>query len=120
MLAEDAETTHSGTPPLAQGLSRLISSLPFCFSPPPFLPLSQTLATCERIHRVPIPLAYSRHTSRFLIVYLILAPVYLWSVVGYGAMVFAPLTVFLLMGIDQIGVRAEQGALAKRPCQGRL
>jgi len=68
---------------------------------------SETLGRCERISRVPIPLSYTRHTSRFLIAYLLLLPFCFWSAMGWDALLFAPLTAFLLFGVDQIGVDLE-------------
>jgi hypothetical protein len=37
---------------------------------------------CERILRTPVPLSYSRHNSRFLIIWLTLLPFTLWDQVG--------------------------------------
>jgi predicted membrane chloride channel (bestrophin family) len=68
---------------------------------------SETLGRCERISRVPIPLAYTRHTSRFLIAWLALLPLGCWTTMGWAALLFAPLTAFLLFGVDQIGVDLE-------------
>jgi predicted membrane chloride channel (bestrophin family) len=68
---------------------------------------SETLGRCERISRVPIPLSYTRHTSRFLIAWLILLPFGCWTAMGWDALLFAPLTAFLLFGVDQIGVDLE-------------
>jgi predicted membrane chloride channel (bestrophin family) len=68
---------------------------------------AETLGRCERISRVPIPLAYTRHTSRFLIAWLALLPLGCWTTMGWAALLFAPLTAFLLFGVDQIGVDLE-------------
>jgi len=68
---------------------------------------SETLGRCERISRVPIPLSYTRHTSRFLIAWLVLLPFGCWTAMGWDALLFAPLTAFLLFGVDQIGVDLE-------------
>ena len=68
---------------------------------------SETLGRCERISRVPIPLAYTRHTSRFLIAWLLLLPFGCWSSMGWNSLLFAPLVSFLLFGVDQIGVDLE-------------
>jgi predicted membrane chloride channel (bestrophin family) len=35
-------------------------------------------AACERILKTPLPSAYTRHTSRFLIIYVTLSPILLW------------------------------------------
>ncbi len=68
---------------------------------------SETLGRCERISRVPIPLAYTRHTSRFLIAWLLLLPLGCWTWMGPEALLCAPLVAFLLLGVDQIGVDLE-------------
>jgi predicted membrane chloride channel (bestrophin family) len=68
---------------------------------------SEALGRCERISRVPIPLSYTRHTSRFLIAWLALLPLGCWTTMGWQALLFAPLTAFLLFGVDQIGVDLE-------------
>lgn len=41
---------------------------------------------CERILRTPVPLSYSRHNSRFLIIWLTLLPFTLWDQVGSGTL----------------------------------
>ena len=68
----------------------------------------EVLGRCERISRVPIPLSYSRHTSRFLSAWAFLLPLELFSNGGGSALLFAPLITFLLFGVDQIGVQLEQ------------
>ena len=68
----------------------------------------EVLGRCERINRVPIPLSYTRHTSRFLIAWLLLLPLGLWNSVHEEAFFLAPLMTFLIMGVDQIGVQLEQ------------
>lgn len=68
----------------------------------------EVLGRCERINRVPIPLSYTRHTSRFLISWLLLLPLGMWNSVHFEALLFAPLITFLLFGVDQIGVQLEQ------------
>lgn len=57
--------------------------------------------------RPPVPLSYTRHTSRFLMAWLLVLPFYLCTAVGWDALVFAPLSCFLLFGVDQIGVDLE-------------
>ena len=79
-----------------------------------------TLGRCERISRVPIPLSYTRHTSRFLIAWLALLPFGCWTTMQWDALLFAPLTAFLLFGIDEIGVQLEARARAhSRACAGQ-
>jgi ion channel-forming bestrophin family protein len=45
--------------------------------------LSSQLAACERIVKQPVPLSYSRHTSRFLTVYLLTLPLTLIPLLGW-------------------------------------
>ncbi|KAI8464599.1 MAG: Bestrophin, RFP-TM, chloride channel-domain-containing protein [Monoraphidium minutum] len=66
------------------------------------------LGGCERILRTPIPLSYTRHTSRFLIIWLTLLP---FSLVGSCGLATIPLSIviaFLLLGIEEIGVSIEE------------
>merc|ERR1711976_389165 len=42
------------------------------------------VGACERILRTPIPVSYTRHTSRILILYLGLLPMALWSMCGWA------------------------------------
>ena len=68
----------------------------------------EVLGRCERINRVPIPLSYTRHTSRFLITWLLLLPLGLWNSVHEEAFFLSPLATFFILGVDQIGVQLEQ------------
>eukprot|EP00884_Botryococcus_braunii_P010537 jgi/Botrbrau1/19485/Bobra.0749s0001.1 len=40
--------------------------------------MADSIGACERILRTPIPLSYTRHTSRFLVIFLFLLPFQLW------------------------------------------
>jgi predicted membrane chloride channel (bestrophin family) len=53
---------------------------------------------CERILRTPIPLSYTRHTSRFLIIWLTLMPFTLWNTCGWAMAPVACVVAFLLLG----------------------
>ena len=89
-----------------QVLSRLVRAAPPEEQPPlrdALAAFSEALGRCERISRVPIPLSYTRHTSRFLIAWLALLPFGCWTAMSWQALFFAPLTAFLLFGVDQIG-----------------
>jgi hypothetical protein len=48
-----------------------------------------------------------RHASRFLIAWLLLLPFGCWTAMGWDALLFAPLTAFLLFSVDQIGIKLE-------------
>jgi putative membrane protein len=70
--------------------------------------LEDVCGSCERILKTPIPLSYTRHTSRFMIVWLSLLPFALWDSCGYGMI---PLTVaisLLTLGVEEIGVIIEE------------
>ena len=62
---------------------------------------------CERIYKTPIPAAYTRHTSRFLMTFLFFSPIMLWGSTGYATLVIMPIVSFLLIGIENIGVQIE-------------
>ncbi|GAB4816315.1 hypothetical protein N2152v2_003361 [Parachlorella kessleri] len=66
------------------------------------------LGTCERILKTPIPLSYTRHTSRFMMIWLTLLPFELWGSCGWAAIPLSSLIAFLLLGIEEIGVSIEE------------
>mmetsp|Transcript_14551 Transcript_14551/g.34571 ORF Transcript_14551/g.34571 Transcript_14551/m.34571 type:complete len:293 (+) Transcript_14551:653-1531(+) len=70
--------------------------------------LEGSLTDCERILKTPIPLGYTRQTSRFLIVYLTFLPFALWDVAAWGLVPISAATAFFLLGIDEIGVQIEE------------
>jgi predicted membrane chloride channel (bestrophin family) len=70
--------------------------------------MHDVLGGCERILRTPIPVAYTRHTSRFVIIWLSVLPYALWSKVGWATVVIAPLIGVLLLGINEIGIDVEE------------
>jgi ion channel-forming bestrophin family protein len=70
--------------------------------------LNDILGGCERILRTPIPIAYTRHTSRFLIIWLTVLPFALFPKFGAGTLVVAPIIALLLAGINEIGIDVEE------------
>lgn len=70
--------------------------------------LHDLLGACERILRTPIPVAYTRHTTRCLIIWLTVMPYALWGNLGWATLVVAPLISFLLAGINEIGIDVEE------------
>ena len=48
--------------------------------------LGECVSACERIFNTPIPLAYSRHTSRFLVLYVSTLPLALVHVFGWATL----------------------------------
>ncbi|KXZ52338.1 hypothetical protein GPECTOR_10g970 [Gonium pectorale] len=70
--------------------------------------LSQALGACEKILRNPIPLSYTRHTSRFLILWLLWLPVALWGKAGWCVVPVEAILTYLLLGIDEIAIQMEE------------
>ncbi|KIY95166.1 hypothetical protein MNEG_12797 [Monoraphidium neglectum] len=66
------------------------------------------LGTCERLLRTPIPLSYTRHTSRFLVIWLALLPFTLFGSLGLATPPLCLMIAFLLLGIEEIGVSIEE------------
>ncbi|MEW5299050.1 MAG: hypothetical protein WDW36_002100 [Sanguina aurantia] len=66
------------------------------------------LGGCERLLRTPIPLSYTRHTARFLILWLSFLPLGLWDKYHWAMLPVTALIGFLLLGIDEIGVQIEE------------
>ncbi len=56
------------------------------------------LGGCERILRTPIPLYYTRHTSRFMMIWLTLLPFALWPTCAWGTVPLSGIIAFLLLG----------------------
>ncbi|KAF5842132.1 Bestrophin/UPF0187 [Dunaliella salina] len=67
-----------------------------------------TLGMCERIMRTPLPLTYTRHSSRFLFVYINVIPFAMYPAFGWGCIPIAIMISALLLGIDEIGVQIEE------------
>ncbi|GLC46179.1 hypothetical protein PLESTB_001198100 [Pleodorina starrii] len=63
---------------------------------------------CERIFKTPIPPAYARHTSRFLMLYVVTSPVLLWPSTRWLTPLVAVVIAFLLLGVENIGVQVEE------------
>lgn len=70
--------------------------------------LHDLLGASERILRTPIPVAYTRHTTRCLILWLAVMPYALWGNLGWGTVIAGPLISFLLSGINEIGIDVEE------------
>ncbi|CAL5224016.1 g6636 [Coccomyxa viridis] len=63
---------------------------------------------CDRIQKTCIPQSYTRHTSRFLMIFLTFLPFTLWEVTGWLSPFAEALIAFLFMGIDNIGTQIEE------------
>ncbi|WIA30614.1 hypothetical protein OEZ86_000694 [Tetradesmus obliquus] len=70
--------------------------------------LSINLSACDRILNTPIPLSYTRHTARFLILWLLLLPLALWGSCGWLVVPTVAVISFVLLGIEEIGVQIEE------------
>eukprot|EP00962_Isochrysis_galbana_P054517 scaffold26103_cov124-Isochrysis_galbana.AAC.1 len=68
---------------------------------------------CERIFKSPVPLVYTRHTSRFLAFFLIFLPFGLWPIMGdswnhWATVPASDVIAFFLLGIEEIGIQIEE------------
>eukprot|EP00899_Mesostigma_viride_P016759 jgi/Mesvir1/25084/Mv04869-RA.2 len=63
---------------------------------------------CERILKTPIPLSYTRHTARFLIIWATALPIGLWHELHWNTPVVTMVMTFFLLGIEEIGVQIEE------------
>mmetsp|Transcript_36209 Transcript_36209/g.61062 ORF Transcript_36209/g.61062 Transcript_36209/m.61062 type:complete len:405 (+) Transcript_36209:242-1456(+) len=63
---------------------------------------------CERIYKTPIPLAYTRHTVRYLMIWVTFLPLALWPSLDWVSIIVTPIIVFLLMGLENIGIQIEE------------
>lgn len=74
--------------------------------------LSNAMEICERIFTTPIPLVYTRHTARFLLLWLLTVPMSLYNEFTLGKKWIVPLISFLnsifLFGIEDLGVQIEE------------
>jgi len=70
--------------------------------------LMAVIGGCDRILGTPIPLSYTRHTSRSLVLWLATLPVALWPVAGWLTLPTMAVLAFIFLGIDEIGVEIEE------------
>ncbi|GBF91181.1 hypothetical protein Rsub_04850 [Raphidocelis subcapitata] len=66
------------------------------------------LSSCNRILTTPIPLSYTRHTTRFMVLWLLLLPLALWAKCGWGCVPTVALVSLALLTIEAIGVSLEE------------
>lgn len=80
------------------------------------------LDASDRLMNSPIPLSYTRHTTRVLYIWLMLLPLALWPVCGWGTVPAVCLISFVLLGIEEIGVQIEEpfSILALEQLSGRV
>ncbi|KAI8474062.1 MAG: Bestrophin, RFP-TM, chloride channel-domain-containing protein [Monoraphidium minutum] len=67
-----------------------------------------SLSSCNRILTTPIPLSYTRHTTRFMALWLLLLPLALYAKCGWGCVPAAALVSLALLTIEAIGVSLEE------------
>ena len=70
--------------------------------------LEDVTGTCERILKTPIPLSYTRHTSRFMMCWLSALPFALWEPCRWGVVPIATIISLLVLGVEEIGVNIEE------------
>jgi len=68
--------------------------------------LSDQIGACEKLVQTPIPLAYARHTSRFLSVWLLTIPFVLIDL-GLAIVPCVGIISWALFGIHEIGLQIE-------------
>jgi ion channel-forming bestrophin family protein len=69
--------------------------------------LVNSLGTCERILKTPIPMAYAIHLKQLLLIYCLLLPFQLIGEIGYWTGPIVALVSFTLFGIEEIGIEIE-------------
>ncbi|KAL0031296.1 hypothetical protein WJX79_001422 [Trebouxia sp. C0005] len=67
-----------------------------------------SVAACESLQKQPIPVAYTRHTSRFLLWWLTGFPFAAWSSYGWVTPFVTAVVTFLLLGVENIGIQIEE------------
>uniref|UniRef100_A0A383VJ70 Uncharacterized protein n=1 Tax=Tetradesmus obliquus TaxID=3088 RepID=A0A383VJ70_TETOB len=70
--------------------------------------LQESLGSCEKLLTTPIPLSYTRHTGRFLVLWLTCLPFVIWQELGWLSVPISMVVSFLLFGIEEIGVQIEE------------
>eukprot|EP00892_Ulva_mutabilis_P000260 jgi/Ulvmu1/10234/UM060_0035.1 len=70
--------------------------------------MQDVLGGCERIMDTPIPLATMRHSSRMLMAWLTLFPIFMFPALGTNVMWVAPMAALLLFGMEEISVEIEE------------
>lgn len=69
--------------------------------------LVDTLGTCERILKTPIPLAYSIHLRQLLFVYCLALPFEVVEKLGAWTIFAVSLVSFTMFGVEEIGIEIE-------------
>jgi putative membrane protein len=69
--------------------------------------VSDTISSCERIVKTSVPLAYSKHTSRFLSVFLFSLPLVLVESLGWRTVPVVAVIGWALLSIEEVGNSIE-------------
>jgi len=70
--------------------------------------LSSVVSESEKILYTPIPISYTRHTSRTLTLWLLTLPFSLWSALGLATIPAIFMLGWLMLGVDEIGIEIEE------------
>jgi putative membrane protein len=73
--------------------------------------MADAFYVCDRIYTTPIPLFYTRHTARFLLIWLLTVPMALYQEFKYSKWALIPistLNALFLFGIEELGVQIEE------------
>ena len=62
----------------------------------------------QRIISTPIPLSYTRHTSRSLMIWLLTLPFALWETFHWATVPAVFALTYLTIGLDEIGIQIEE------------
>lgn len=92
-----------------------------------FCTLANLLGACEKINKTPIPLVYTRHAERFLLLWLLAVPPTLCSAFGGGVgllsgagVVFGTgLISILLFGVDELAIQVFNERSTRSSVVGR-
>lgn len=69
--------------------------------------MASAAASCERIVKQPVPLAYARHTSRFLSIYLLTLPLTLIPTLGWATVPTMTAICWSFLSVHDIGLFIE-------------
>lgn len=69
--------------------------------------MGSCIGSSERIVQTPVPLTYARHTSRFLSLFCLTAPIALVGEIGWLVIPFSSFLAWALFGIQEIGLLIE-------------
>ncbi|CAL5222221.1 g4553 [Coccomyxa viridis] len=62
----------------------------------------------HRLFETPIPVSYTRHTSRSLMLWLLSLPFALWTIMGTSMVPACLVISYVLIGIDELGIQIEE------------